>query len=80
VFAAEIANLDQPPRLIVLSACHGSDTLAAVGPLLARFGIPAVVAMQERISIAGVHAALPQLLQSLESDGRIDFPDAASRK
>ncbi len=33
-------------RLIVLNACKGADALMGVAPLLARQGIPAVVAMQ----------------------------------
>jgi len=45
-------------RLIVLNACKGADALMGVAPLLARQGIPAVVAMQWEINdrVAGEFA------------------------
>jgi len=84
--AEEIAALDvaHRPLLVVLLACEGAsqeaEPLAAVGPLLARAGVPAVVAMQTRISIAAAAQLTARLLRELGRDGRIDRALAAARK
>ena len=72
------------PLVAVLVACESANQdeapLVAVGPLLARLGIPAVIAMQARISLNAVARFTPRLLRELERDGRIDRALAAARK
>lgn len=80
-----LENAQQRPQLAILAACEGagrddgSEPLAALGPLLVAAGVPAVVAMQGRISIAAVSALLPTLLSELRRGGRIDQAMAAAR-
>lgn len=82
----EIAALDpgHRPLLAVLLACEGANQdktpLASVGPLLARGGIPAVVAMQALISMDAATSFSGRLLRELRRDGRIDRAVAAARK
>jgi CHAT domain len=84
--AAEVAALDPAhrPLLAVLVACEGASQdeapLASVGPLLARKGIPAVVAMQAPIAMDAAARFTERLLRELARDGRIDRAVAAARK
>jgi len=84
--AAEITALapEHRPLLAVLVACEGASQedapLAAVGPLLARAGVPAVVAMQATISLEAAASFTWRLLCELRRDGRIDWALAAARK
>lgn len=81
--AEAIAQLERPPLLAVLAACRGGGTsyeaLQAVGPLLARAGVGAVLAMREQIPQATVAALLPPLFSELRRDGEIDRALAAAR-
>lgn len=84
--AAEIAALDpgHRPLLAILVACEGANQnqapLASAGPLLARGGIPAVVAMQAPISMDASASFMGRLLRELRRDGRIERAVAAARK
>jgi len=84
--AATIAALDKDhrPLLAVLVACESASQedapLASVGPLLARAGVPAVIAMQAKISMAAAAQLTARLLRELARDGRIDRALAAARK
>lgn len=82
---AAITSLDvaHRPLLSVLVACESGSQddapLASVGPLLARAGIPAVIAMQATISMEAAAKLTARLLRELTRDGRIDRALAAAR-
>ncbi len=90
-FAERIAELPQPPRLIVLASCESAGTesatlgdekpapQASLAPRLAEAGVPAVVAMQGKISMATVEQAMPAFFSELLADGQIDRALAVAR-
>lgn len=84
--SAELRTLNAAhrPLLAVLLACESASQeaapLATVAPLLARAGIPAVVAMQAPISMEAGAQLTERLLQELMRDGQIDRALAAARK
>lgn len=70
-------ELEQRPRLVVLASCESAGdgsggALAALGPRLAESGIPAILAMQGKISMQTVSEFMPLFFSELELDGRID--------
>jgi tetratricopeptide (TPR) repeat protein len=73
-----LRSLDERrPCLTVLVNCESAgdgfaDTLAALGPLLARAGIPAVLAMQGRVSSDTVAIFTPIFFRELLHDGLSD--------
>lgn len=69
-----IGNVDRPPLLTVLASCQsaGDSGLAALGPQLARAGMPAVVAMQHDITVKTLDAFLEAFFRELKRDGRVD--------
>lgn len=81
-----IAELQTPPRLVVLASCQSAQmttgdngALAALGPRLAAAGVSAVVAMQGNISMSTVAEFMPVFFQELQRDGQIDRAMAAAR-
>ncbi len=82
--AERIRELLAPPRLVVLASCESGGTAdgstqAALAPHLAEAGVPAVVAMQGRISMETVKTAIPVFFSELEKDGQIDRALAVAR-
>lgn len=87
--AERLAGLANRPRLVVLMSCESAGTegngrkddgaLAAVGPRLARAGIPAVIAMQGRVSMRTVAQFLPPFFRSIHESGQIDLAVAGAR-
>jgi hypothetical protein len=88
--AERLAGLANRPRLVVLMSCESAGTegggsrkddgaLAAVGPRLARAGIPAVIAMQGRVSMRTVAEFLPPFFRSIHATGQIDLAVATAR-
>jgi hypothetical protein len=83
----KLENLQSLPRLLVLASCQsagkGSSTdqgvLAAFGPLLARAGIPAVLAMQGNVKMDTVAEFMRVFFRELLLDGQIDRAVAAAR-
>jgi len=72
-----IKELDKRPRLIVLASCQSAgdsagNALAALGPRLAEAGIPAVIAMQGKITMETVADFMPAFFEELQRDGQID--------
>jgi hypothetical protein len=72
-----VDELVELPRLVVLASCAGAgtgagDALAATGPLLAKIGIPAVMAMQGFIKIDTVEALLPAFFAEFDKTGAVD--------
>lgn len=85
-----LRELSERPRLVVLASCQSagsgnqartndSGALSALGPLLARAGIPAVLAMQGNISMNTVEQFMPEFFRELRRDGQIDRAMAAAR-
>jgi len=82
--AQEFRQLRQVPALVVLAACQSAGSasggaLSAVGPLLARAGVPAVLAMQERVSMPTASEFVGTFFTELRRDGRLDRAAAAAR-
>jgi CHAT domain/SIR2-like domain len=78
-----LRDLQRPPRLVVLVSCQsagpGEDAssdehgaLAALGPRMAEAGIPAVLAMQGRVSMKTMEQFIPAFFKELDRDGQID--------
>ncbi len=86
---AGIAALGTRPRLVVLASCEGAGTgqshgaegeaMAALGPSLARAGVPAVLAMQGKISVETVAALMPRFFAELRHEGQVDRALALAR-
>ncbi len=87
-----VSEAGPPPRLVVLASCEsagtedgttlggiGSTAEAALGSLLAAAGVPAVVAMQGKISMRTTERAMPVFFRELLRDGQIDRALAAAR-
>ncbi len=86
--ARRIAELPQAPRLVVLASCDSSKAEsaggqpaaeAALAPRLAEAGVPAILAMQGKISMATVEKAMPAFFAELLKDGQIDRALAVAR-
>jgi hypothetical protein len=90
--AERISELVEPPRLVVLASCESagseqvstSNKLAAgelvtLAPRLAEAGVPAVLAMQGKISMETVKKAMPVFFAELLKDGQIDRALAVAR-
>ncbi len=89
--ARRISELPQPPRLVVLASCESAGTEAgttadeepaaqsSLAPLLAEAGVPAVLAMQGKISMETVELAMPVFFEELLVDGQIDRALALAR-
>lgn len=70
-------ELEQRPRLVVLASCQSAgasagDALSALGPRLAEAGVPAVIAMQDNITMETVAGFMPTFFEELKRDGQID--------
>ena len=82
---AAMSRTDNPLRLVVLASCQSAgtgasaDALTAFGPLLAAAGIPAVIAMQEKVSMELIQDFMPKFFAELASDGQIDRAMAVAR-
>ncbi len=77
-------ELEDRPRLVVLASCESAgvgsgNALSALGPLLAESGIPAVLAMQGKISMQTVAEMMPVFFRELQIDGQIDRALAVAR-
>lgn len=82
--ARELEQVRHLPALVVLASCQSagsasSGALAAVGPQLARVGVPSVLAMQERISMRTSAAFVETFFTELSRDGRLDRAAAVAR-
>ncbi len=80
----QMKELVDRPRLVVLASCESAgdgagNALSALGPKLAESGIPAVLAMQGKISMQTVAEMMPVFFRELQKDGQIDRALAAAR-
>lgn len=76
-FVMRIKELQNRPRLVVLISCQSAgkgtgDALTAIGPRLAEAGVPAVLAMQDNLSMQTAEEFLPVFFRALHKDGQID--------
>jgi hypothetical protein len=85
-FAARIGSLPRPPSLIVLCSCQSAgvasaarDALTALGPMLAKEGVPAVLAMQGNVSMETAKQFMPTFFQHLADHGEVDRAAATAR-
>ena len=81
---AAVARIAARPLLLVLASCRSGgggsgDTLSAIGPGLARVGVPAVLGFQGDVAMGTVKMLLPALITELRRDGQIDRAMAAAR-
>lgn len=79
-----LRDISQRPRLVVLASCEGAgdgygQVLGAIGPRLAASGVPGVVAMQGKITMASVERFMPRLFEELTKEGQIDRAMAIAR-
>ena len=81
-----IHGLADPPRLIVLASCNSAGTdssrlsaHASMAPRLADAGVPAVLAMQGKVTMETVALGMPVFFRELVRDGQIDRAMAVSR-
>lgn len=92
--AQRIAELREPPRLVVLASCESAAVVdpdldrvpgtdpspqAALAPRLAAAGVPAVIAMQGQVSMQTIAEAMPSFFSELVEDGQIDRALAVAR-
>ncbi|MBX0328277.1 CHAT domain-containing protein [Oscillochloris sp. ZM17-4] len=82
--AQRIRELEQRPRLVLLASCESAgdgagDALSALGPLLAEAGVPAVIAMQGKVTMETLAAFTPAFFRELARDGQIDRAMAVAR-
>lgn len=82
--AQSVADLERRPRLVVLTSCESdgdvhSESLAALAPLLADAGVPAILAMQGKVSMQTVAELMPIFFRELVKDGQIDRALAVAR-
>ncbi|MEK7831763.1 MAG: CHAT domain-containing protein, partial [Acidobacteriota bacterium] len=87
-FADRVKELMEVPRLVVLASCEsagkeygdrGYTAQIALAPRLAEAGVPAVLAMQGKISQETVKRAMPVFFTELLKDGQIDRALAVAR-
>ena len=81
---ARLRELNKRPRLVVLASCESAgdktgDALSALGPRLTEAGIPAVIAMQGKISLETLSQFMPVFFSELVQDGQIDRAMAVAR-
>jgi hypothetical protein len=86
-----MGEMRQTPRLVILASCQSAGdgdewastdggALAALGPRLAKIGIPAVVAMQGDVMMRTVAKFMPVFFEELQRDGQIDRAVAVARR
>jgi hypothetical protein len=72
-----LRELEHRPRLAVLASCQSAgrgkgDVLTSLGPRLAAAGIPAVLAMQDNLTMETNVKLMPVFFAELQKDGQID--------
>jgi hypothetical protein len=79
-FVDRFSGLLRVPRLVVLGSCQSSYSNMALGPRLVEAGIPAVIAMQDSISLATLESFTTTLFAELTKHGAIDLAVASARE
>ena len=86
--ASWLANIPVLPRLVVLVSCESAgqpnqidaSPLNALGPRLVAAGVPAVLAMQGKLTVETAGQLMPTFLAELASDGCLDRALATARR
>lgn len=81
---AQLENLRELPVLVALLACEGAGdganpAIAALGPRLAEAGVPAVLAMQGKITMKTAEYFMPIFFYELADEGRVDRAASLAR-
>ena len=79
-----IQDMKSKPRLIVLASCQSAGdgagpALQALGPRLAEAGVPAIIAMQGKVSMDTIVEFMPVFFRELQKDGQIDRAMSVAR-
>lgn len=83
--ARRVSELEAAPRLVFLASCESAGVtadgtpLGALGPLLARAGVPAVIAMQGTVRVDTASAFARSFFSQLQRDGQIDAAVGVAR-
>lgn len=84
--ANKFRAMKSPPRLVVLASCEsagagGKSAETAIAPLLADAGVPAIIAMQGKVSMTTVARMMPEFFRNLVTvtEGNIAQSMAAAR-
>jgi CHAT domain len=77
-FAGMLNRLSAPPHLVVLSACQSARqsmkaAFSGLGPKLVQIGVPAVIAMQENVTVLTAHQFAAAFYQRLLAHGTVDL-------
>jgi hypothetical protein len=77
-FAGMLNRLQAPPRLVVLAACQSaqqstSAAFTGLGPQLVQIGLPAVIAMQENVTVVTARQFAATFYQRLLEHGTVDL-------
>jgi hypothetical protein len=83
-FVTRLKELENRPRLVVLVSCQsagnpGVNALSALGPRLSEIGVPAVLAMQDNLSMETAARFMPAFFKELQRDGQIDRAVSVAR-
>ncbi|MGP0065099.1 MAG: CHAT domain-containing protein [Isosphaeraceae bacterium] len=89
-FVIRLAELSNRPRLVVLASCQSAGAAddaaagdegaqAAIGPMLAAAGLPAILAMQARVSVETAARFMPAFFRELAGCGQVDKAAAVAR-
>jgi hypothetical protein len=74
-----MANLPNPPRLVVLASCQSAQGIDNLASLLASAGVPAILAMSGNFSMETNAKFMPGLFRALSREGVIDKAVATAR-
>jgi len=79
-----IQDMQSKPRLVVLASCQSAGdgagpALRSLGPRLAEAGVPAIIAMQGKVSMDTLAEFMPVFFRELQKDGQIDRAMSVAR-
>jgi hypothetical protein len=79
-----IQDMKSKPCLIVLASCQSAGSgagpaLQTLGPRLAEAGVPAIIAMQGKVSMDTIAEFMPVFFRELQRDGQIDRAMSVAR-
>jgi CHAT domain-containing protein len=77
-FTGMLNRLTSPPHLVILAACQSAKqsmqaTFSGLGPKLVEIGLPAVIAMQENVTILTARQFTATFYQRLLAHGTVDL-------
>jgi len=77
-FAGMLRRLSNPPQLIVLAACQSAtqsmqEAFSGLGPQLVKIGVPAVIAMQDNVTVLTARKFGAKFYRRLLEHGTVDL-------